>query len=513
MNRKGQVFPIERRALLKHAGLAAAGFAVMPLAACEAPNKLLQGSTGGSNPLAIPPLQVGRIEQGERVFRLSLTSGQKEFVAGVASPTIGIDAPYLGPTLEMRRGERVRFHIDNNLAEGATVHWHGFELPASADGGPHQLICPGERWSPSLEVRQRASLYWYHSHLHRRAGSQVYAGLAAPIYVRDDQEERLGLPSEYGIDDIPLIVQDRMIDGSGQLIYPSGMQARMMGVRGNRIYVNGTEDAVFDAATGQLRLRLLNGSNARFYDFSLEGGAPMQLIASDGGLLDRPHPVRSLRLAPGERAQIILDLAEGRPLRLVASSPDNMMGMMGGQGRGMMGGGMMGRGNDGDPSGGVFRILDIRPADTARSVRLPAELAPLGVPDPSLAVRTRRFVIDMGMMGGGMSINDAAMDMDVINERVPVGQWEIWEIANASMMAHPFHIHNTQFRVIERNGRAPPPLETGYKDTVVVNPREQVRVLVRFEENTDPDLPYMYHCHILEHEDAGMMGQFVVMNS
>ena len=112
-----------------------------------------------------------------------------------------------------------------------------------------------------------------------------------------------------------------------------------------------------------------------------------------------PHPVRSLRLAPGERAQIILDLAEGRPLRLVASSPDNMMGMMGGQGRGMMGGGMMGRGNDGDPSGGVFRILDIRPADTARSVRLPAELAPLGVPDPSLAVRTRRFVIDMGMMG------------------------------------------------------------------------------------------------------------------
>ena len=173
----------------------------------------------------------------------------------------------------------------------------------------------------------------------------------------------------------------------------------------------------------------------------------------------------------------------------------------------------MGRGNDGDPSGGVFRILDIRPADTARSVRLPAELAPLGVPDPSLAVRTRRFVIDMGMMGGGMSINGAAMDMDVINERVPVGQWEIWEIANASMMAHPFHIHNTQFRVIERNGRAPPPLETGYKDTVVVNPREQVRVLVRFEENTDPDLPYMYHCHILEHEDAGMMGQFVVMNS
>mgnify|MGYP001292624177 CR=1 FL=1 len=503
----------DRRDFIKSAGLAATGFAALPLLGCGTQSRMSLDQGGESNPLAIPRLQAGTIERGERVFRLSLTPGEKEFVPGTPSPTIGIDASYLGPTLEMRRGEQVRFHIDNKLAEDATVHWHGFELPATADGGPHQLIRPGERWSPSFEIRQRASLYWYHSHLHRRAGPQVYAGLAAPIYVRDEEEDRLDLPSRYGVDDIPLVVQDRVIDGAGRLVYPLDMHSRMMGVMGERIYVNGTANAVFEAAAGPLRLRLLNGSNARFYTFSLEGDRPMQLIASDGGLLAAPREIRSLTLAPGERAQVIVDLSEGRPLRLIASSPDNMMGMMGGQGRGMMGGGMMGRGNDGDPSGGVFRILDIRPADTARSVRLPAELAPLGVPDPSLAVRTRRFVIDMGMMGGGMSINDAAMDMDVINERVPVGQWEIWEIANASMMAHPFHIHNTQFRVIERNGRAPPPLETGYKDTVVVNPREQVRVLVRFEENTDPDLPYMYHCHILEHEDAGMMGQFVVMNS
>jgi FtsP/CotA-like multicopper oxidase with cupredoxin domain len=203
---------------------------------------------------------------------------------------------------------------------------------------------------------------------------------------------------------------------------------------------------------------------------------------------------------------VIVDLSEGRPLSLVATSPDNATGMMGGQGRGMMN-----RRDDGGETGEVFRILDIRPRSSARSVELPPRLASLAAPDPSLAVRTRRFVLNMGMMGRGMSINGAAMDMDVINERVPVGQWEIWEIANASMMAHPFHIHNAQFRVIDRDGRTLPPLETGYKDTVVVNRREQVRVLVRFEEHTDPDLPYMYHCHILEHEDAGMMGQFVVL--
>ena len=500
-----QAFPVDRRGLMKSAGFAAAGFAAFPLAGCEPQSALMLDSTTGSNPLAIPPLQSGEMEQGARVFRLSLRPGQKEFVPGVASPTIGIDAPYLGPTLEMHRGEQVRFHIDNHLAEGATVHWHGFELPAAADGGPHQLIHPGERWSPSFEVRQRASLYWCHSHLEREAGPQVYAGLATPIYVRDDEEERLDLPSDYGVDDIPLIVQDRVIDGSGRLMYPLSMHTRMMGVHGNRIFVNGTENAVFDAQTSQLRLRILNGSNARFYDFSLEGDRSMQLIGSDGSLLDRPHTVRSVRLSPGERAQVIIDLSEGRPLRLLASSPENAMGMMGG--------GMMGRGNSGDAAGEVFQILDIRPASSAQQVRVPAQLASLVPTDPSSAVRTRRFVLDMGMMGSGMSINGAAMDMNVINERVPVGQWEIWEIANASMIAHPFHIHNVQFRVIDRDGRAPPPLETGLKDTVIVNPREQVRILLRFEEHTDPDLPYMYHCHILEHEDAGMMAQFVVVKS
>jgi FtsP/CotA-like multicopper oxidase with cupredoxin domain len=189
------------------------------------------------------------------------------------------------------------------------------------------------------------------------------------------------------------------------------------------------------------------------------------------------------------------------------------MGMMGGQGRGTVGGGMMNRRREDGETGEVFRILDIRLSRALRATRLPLRLVSLNAPDPSLAMRTRRLVLDMGMMGRGMTINGAAMDMDIVNERVPVGQWEIWEIANASMMAHPFHIHNAQFRVIDRDGRAPPPLETGFKDTVIVNPREQVRVLLRFEEYTDPDLPYMYHCHILEHEDAGMMGQFLVVNS
>ncbi len=491
-----------RRRVMQGVSGTAALVAMSPLSACDGRARV-GSDLIKDRQLEIPPLELGSIVDGERQFDLALQSNEKSFGGDRLSPTIGINAPYLGPTLQMRRGENVRFNVRNRLDEDATLHWHGFELPASADGGPHQLIKSGKMWRPAFQVRQRASLYWYHSHMHRRSGPQVYAGLAAPIYVRDDEEDRLDLPNDYGVDDIPLIVQDRVLDGSGRLIYPQGMQAQMMGVRGDRVFVNGTENAVFDATSRQLRLRLLNGSNARFYDFAIEGGGPMQLIASDGGLLDRPHSVRSFKLAPGERAQVVIDLSEGRPLRLVANSPDNTMGMMGGQGRGMMGGG----------AEQVFRILDIRPARSAQAALLPAQLATLAPIDPSLAVRTRRLVLDMGMMGRGMSINGATMDMDVINERVPLGQWEIWEIANASMMAHPFHIHNVQFRVIDRDGRVPPPAETGFKDTVIVNPRERVRVLLRFEEYTDSDLPYMYHCHILEHEDAGMMGQFTVVKS
>lgn len=404
----------------------------------------------------------------------------------------------------MRRGEVVRFNVVNLLDEDATLHWHGFELPASADGGPHQIIPPGGRWTPAFEVRQRASLYWCHSHMHKRTGPQVYAGLAAPIYVRDDEEDRLELPNEYGVDDVPLVVQDRVVGDDGALVYPTGMPARMMGVRGERVFVNGAPSPTHEARTNLLRLRLLNASNARFYSFFLDGGRAMEVIASDGGLLDRPRRLRSLLLAPGERAQILVDLSDAAPVGLRAVSPSNGMGMM----RGMMRDSRTGEGRR------KFTILNILPASgLVRAAPVPASLAELPLIDPTSAVRLRRFTLNMGMgMGreGRFTINGVAMDMNVVNERVPVNQWEIWEIGNTSMMAHPFHIHNVQFRILDRDGRPPPLAETGFKDTVVVNRGERVRLLLRFEQHTDPELPYMYHCHILEHEDGGMMGQFVV---
>ena len=538
---------IDRRSILGGAVLGAGAFGIAAFTGRDlltGRNATLASATARSQ-LRIPPLYSGERKSGERVFDLNLRHGVSRFFEGIETPTIGINQSYLGPTLELNAGDTVRMNVTSDLPETATVHWHGFHLPARADGGPHQPIGPGGSWTARFDVRQRASMFWYHSHAHRRSGPQVYQGLAGMIYVRDNASEALDLPNDYGVDDIPLIVQDRAFASDGSFIYSTRMHNVMMGMMGDTMLVNGVVEPVFEAKSDRLRLRLVNGSNARFYRFGFDDGRSFHQIGTDGGLLAAPLPTDNVVLAPGERAQVIVDVSDGRPVSLLADGLEIMgmgMGNMGrrmrGSGRmresdGPMGNWMMGErgGRDGmmgererrdGMMGGMmderrqFTVLDIRPAEgRTKAIVMPRRLATLPRIDPGDAVRTRHFVLDMGMgmrmmRGGGFTINGKSMDMQRIDETVRVDTTEIWQVENASMMAHPFHIHDVQFRILDRNGRAPDAAEQGLKDTVVVYPGETVRLLLRFEDYTDPDLPYMYHCHILEHEDAGMMGQFTV---
>ena len=526
---------IDRRSILGGAVLGAGALGIAAYARRDLltdRNTALASVTARSK-LLIPPLYSGERDSGERVFDLNLRHGVSHFFDGLETPTIGINQSYLGPTLEMHAGDTVRMNVTSDLSETATVHWHGFHLPARADGGPHQPIEPGGSWTARFDVRQRAAMFWYHSHAHRRSGPQVYQGLAGMIYVRDSASEALDLPNDYGIDDIPLVVQDRAFARDGSLVYSTRMHNIMMGMMGDTMLVNGVVEPVFEAKSDRLRLRLVNGSNARFYRFGFDDGRSFHQIGTDGGLLAAPLPTDNVVLAPGERAQVIVDVSDGRPVSLLADGLE-IMGM-GNMGRGMRGSGSMGDSDrptdnwmmgererrDGMMGGMMderrrFTVLDIRPAASRRrAIAMPRQLATLPQIDPGDAVRTRRFVLDMGMgmrmmRGGGFTINGKSMDMQRIDETVRVDTTEIWQVENASMMAHPFHIHDVQFRILDRNGRAPDATEQGLKDTVVVYPGEAVRLLLRFEDYTDPDLPYMYHCHILEHEDAGMMGQFTV---
>ncbi len=454
--------------------------------------------------LPIPQLLSGEVMDGVRVFKLSMQRGVHEFFKGVKTPTLGINASYLGSTLRVRDGEKVRFEVSNNIGEITTLHWHGMHLPASADGGPHQVIQPGTTWSPQFEIKQRASTLWYHSHTHKQTGNQVWRGLAGMLIVDDVISDGLDVPKQYGVDDIPIVLQERIFNRDGSLYYDTGsMHNVMMGMKGDVPIVNGAVAPTLIATTEKLRLRILNGSNSSFYNLGFDDNRRFTQIASDGGYLPRAYQTGRMLLGPGERGEIVVDVSDGKTIFL-----RNFGGGMGG------GGMMMGGGDD-----VAFNFMAIRPAgNLAKSNAVPSELVKVEPIAASSAARVRKFELQMTMgpqvmMGFAkpFAINGKAMDMNQINEVVKLGDTEIWEIANTSMMAHPFHVHLIQFQILDRNGRRPHPGEQGLKDTVIVNPGETVRVIARFENYADEKLPYMYHCHILEHEDAGMMGQFTVV--
>lgn len=461
-------------------------------------------------PVAIQPIDNGTVVDGVREYSLNLRSGTTEFFNGQQTKTMGINGSYLAPVLRMRAGETVKLNVKNDLAVPSTLHWHGLNVPAKADGGPHQVIAAGERWSPEFKIHEVASTMWYHSHLMHETALQVWAGLAGMIIIDDDVSDGLDLPSTYGVNDIPLVLQDRRFNRYGSMPYEASMHDEMAGMSGNVPLINGTVLPYFNVSTNRLRLRLLNGANASIYNLAFSDSRSFVQIASDGGLLVAPVAMSELLLAPGERAEIIVEFSADDKVVLESVGLTNRS--HGGQG---MGGRMMMA--EQNPQ---FELIEFRANDALQtSSSIPETLAILPDVLASNATHTREFLLEMpGMgplrmlgLGGGFTINGSSMDMQRVDEVVKIGDVEIWEITNAGPMIHPFHIHNTQFRIIDRDGQPPAANEAGLKDTVVVHPGEVVRLLVRFDNYTDPERPYMYHCHILEHEDAGMMGQFTVV--
>jgi blue copper oxidase len=439
-------------------------------------------------------------------FTLAARVGETEFFAGKPSPTAGYNGSLLGPTLRVRSGEEVALAVRNELPEMTTVHWHGLLVPAAVDGGPHNEIAPGASWNVALPVRQPASTCWYHPHPHGRTGLQVYGGLAGMLLVTDAEEQALGLPSRYGVDDLPVILQDRVFDRDQRLIYPRGHMTVMHGVHGNVMLVNGAREPRASVPAGLVRLRLLNGSNARVYDLGFEDGRGFHWIGTDGGLLRAPVPLQRLALAPGQRAEILVDFSDARAGVLVDRIASGMPARAGGA-----------------PGVTLRPLLHFAPTGERQPRAVPARLADWASPRAEAATRRRRLTLTTGMegRGGGMhGMHGAAMphgfdgqpfDMKRIDQRVKLGDVEVWEVSSLPGMMmdqpHPFHMHGVHFEVIRRDGRAPDPLDAGRRDTVLVD--APVELLVHF---TQPGarVPFMYHCHILEHEDAGMMGQFTV---
>lgn len=466
----------------------------------------------GQSPLPIPDTLAGP------VYNLSAQESSLVFFPGYNTPTMGYNGAILGPTLIMNQGDSITINVTNNMSEATTVHWHGIHVPARYDGGPHQVINPTETWSPTFRVLNRASTFWYHPHGNGQTERQVARGLAGFIIIRDNEEAAYELPRTYGVDDFPLVVQSKAFD----LLYQFSVATHEDSI----MLVNGVRDPYLEVPAQVVRLRLLNGSVDRTFNFGLSDNSSFHVISSDGGLLAAPVQVNRLRLSNGERAEVLIDFANysvGDSLYLMSYADELPNGIIGADSVGM-GPIQISEGYYGNALNGVaFNVLRFNVADsTANPVRsIPTAFAPVPDFDEDSVSATRSLLFEGDFSVGGMQsqvdgpflINDEAFHMDSINEVVQLDATEIWILSNQTMVAHPFHIHDIQFRILDINSNPPPPLMDGLKDVVLVEPGDVVRFITQFPTYADNHVPYMYHCHMLHHEDDGMMGAFLVFDS
>jgi FtsP/CotA-like multicopper oxidase with cupredoxin domain len=436
-------------------------------------------------------------------------------VKGPAGTLQALPGGYLGPVIRLRRHQKVRIRFANQLSEDSIVHWHGLDVPESADGHPNLVIAHGHEYMYNFEVTNRAGTYWYHPHPHMRTGAQVYHGLAGLLLVQDAEEEALALPS--GAAELLCVLQDRRFDARNQLVFHGGGMMEMMnGFLGDRVLVNGQPQPVTEVDAAWHRVRLLNGSNARIYKLAWSRDLQMTVIGGDGGLLEHSLRQQALTLAPGQRADLLVDLtgiAAGTEVHLdsqaFAEDDGGVVGMMG-----MMGG------RSKVPNGASLRVMTLRTRDRkGPAFRVPARLSSFDAAWSLQAEAKRRRVpllfqrMEWLLDGRTFDMRDVAPE-----ETVVAGSTQLWEFENLAnrmgmQAAHPIHIHGRQFRVVDRTGgRAANTLragivDAGWRDTVLVLPGETVRVQMEFTKH--PGL-YLYHCHILEHEDMGMMRNFRV---
>ena len=458
-----------------------------------------------STPLPIPKL-IDAASQGNAV-KLKVTSGLHAFIKGQPTRTYGYSAPILGPVIRLRRGDEVQMTIENALNFVTTVHWHGLLVPGHNDGGPQQLIHPGHSWRPVLKIDQAAATLWYHPHPHHDTARQIYMGLTGMIIVDDGSDTQLGLPRTFGIDDLPLILQDRSFDSDGSIGYDNkdlNPLDVIYGARGETIIVNGAIAPFAKVPRGLVRLRLLNAANAQNFELRFSDKRTFYVIGSDGGFLSAPVAVTQLTISPAERFEILVDFADGKAVTL-ETGPDEEMGIFGRVAP--------------DGSADYVAVMRFEPTAMTPTVNeLSARLVEPAAVSPSSAVKRRQFILNSGLCAsrpeGGehtntptlIGINGKPYDIGRIDVETKLGTTEVWEVVSMGM-AHPFHVHGALFHILSIEGEPPAAHLAGWKDTVLVE--DKAELLVAFNRPATREHPFMYHCHILEHEEAGLMGQYV----
>jgi FtsP/CotA-like multicopper oxidase with cupredoxin domain len=405
-----------------------------------------------------------------------------ELLPGVRTEVWAYNGQFPGPVLEFREGDRVRVRFRNDLPEATTVHWHGMHLPFASDGSPFHPVAPGEEYEYAFTVQPgTAGTYWYHPHPDHRTGHQVARGLHGGIVVRAADDPLPAMTERL------LVLSDNRFldDGSFDLPDPHSHQGRVdfeNGREGSVLFVNGEVMPTLSIRSGEVqRWRVVNASAGRFYRLSIPGHRLLH-VGSDGGLFERPVEVDELLLATAERVEFLVrgTGAPGAEVVVQTLPYDRYIPQT--------------RPADWDRPRDLL-VLRYEDAPPAVQVDLPTVLRPVPALDPAQATATRVMVMSQGF------INGLQMGMARVDVSAPLGATEIWQVENVVGMDHPFHLHGFQFQVLDRDG-VPEPFPS-WKDTVNVPRHQTVRFIVRYDNF--PGM-WMFHCHILDHEDHGMMG-------
>ncbi len=453
------------------------------------------GAASGRTPVELVEIPMSSVVSGDPFMRnvaaepgsvhvaLVASAERLELIDGVTSDVYAYNGRVPGPTLELAEGDRVTVRFRNELLEPTTVHWHGLSLPIDSDGSPLDPVEPGEEKLYTFTVSAgTAGTYWYHPHPHGETTSQITKGLYGAVVIRAPDDP---LPDSFT--ERLLVLSDNRIlaDGTFDLTEPTTVQGQMdhqNGREGDLLFVNGEITPTLEIRSGEIqRWRIVNSAASRVYRLAIEGQTFLH-VGSDGGLFEHPVEVDELLIANAERVEVLVrgTGAPGSTAVLQTLPYDRYMPQT--------------RPEDWDQPRDLL-TLRYSDAPPVTPEAVPEVLRPIPHLDPADASATREIVMAQGM------INNRLFDMDRVDVSAPLGATEIWEVHNVVGMDHPFHLHGFQFQLLDRNG-VPEPFRR-WKDTVNVPKKESVRFIVRFADHPGK---WMLHCHILDHEDQGMMG-------
>jgi blue copper oxidase len=486
------------------------------------------------NPLNIPGEEglLGVIEVPAKSFDITAQLQEFELVKGKKTrlsiyQVESNGKKYFNPTFKIKRDGKFMANLINKFEEKTIIHWHGLKVDWKMDAHPNFEINKGQKYSYKFSIPNRSGTYWYHPHPYRNTAKQAYSGLAGFFIVEDADEIMLTkeLDLQLGKTDIPLVIQDKKFDENGNLSYSLTEMEKQMGIIGGVILTNLTVTPFLEVAKRVYRFRLLNGSNSKIYLFAFVKGQEKlkyNVIGTDGGFLDKPYKIEQTFLSPGERLDVLIDfsgLKNGEEVYLKSlpfdpmdnEETDSNKGQQGHTNMASMLGISMGNGQENY----ILRLVISDKVTVGNISKIPQVLFPLET-YKSRDIPTRP--INLSIKDNKWLINGETFVADKYPITVEKNSPEIWDITNdKKSMPHPMHIHGTFFRVMARcdspkqvrslavddGGRLVGDL--GYKDTVLIWPGETVRVAIDFNHKFEGEQIYLFHCHNLEHEEAGMM--------